>query len=126
VSAERTFFQATIYADTRLTAQEIAAHLAKTRGGSVTGARADIVVAERILLDVAPYDRRPPPVPVDPEDAFLYFPHQIEVFTEETFDREALVADVTAVLGALDQLGVRYVTAADFEDELPRGGRSRT
>jgi hypothetical protein len=35
-----------------------------------------------------------------------------------------LRSSVSAVLGALDQVGVRYVTVADFEDELPRGGRS--
>jgi hypothetical protein len=114
-----------IYADTRLTEQEIAAQLAQTLGGSVTGARADIVTAALIDLEVTQNDRRPPPEPVDPEDAFLYFPYDIEVCTEEAFDREALVADVSAALGALDQLGVRYVTAADFEDDLPRGGRSR-
>lgn len=114
-----------IYADTRLTEQEIAAQLAQTLGGSVTGARADIVTAARLDLEVTENDRRPPAEPVDPKDAFLYFPYEIEVCTEEAFDREALVADVWAVLGALDQLGVHYVTAADFEDDLPRGGRSR-
>ena len=126
MSAERNFLQATIHADTRLTAQEIAAHLAQTLRGSVTGARSDLVSAERIDLDATQYDRRPPASSLDPEDAFLYFPHEIDVFTEETFDQKAVVADVWAVLGALDQLGVRYVTSADFEHELPRGGRSRT
>jgi hypothetical protein len=124
VSAKRKSWQGTIHADTPLTAQEIAAHLAQTLRGSVTGAGADIVRAEHIELDVTHRDEWPPSEPVDPEDAFLYFPHAIEFFTEEEFDREALVDDVSAVLGALDQLGVRYVTAADFEDELPRGGRS--
>jgi hypothetical protein len=124
VSAKRKSWQGTIYADTPLTAQEIAANLAQTLRGSVTGAGADIVRAEHIELEVTHRDEWPPSEPVDPEDAFLYFPHVIEFFTEGQFDREALVADVSAVLGALDQLGVRYVTAADFEHELPRGGRS--
>jgi hypothetical protein len=124
VSAKRDFWQGDIYADTPLTAQEIAAHLAQALRGAVTGAGAEKVSAERIELDVAHRDEWPPSEPVDPEDAFFYFPHRIEFFTEEEFDREALVADVSAVLGALDRLGVRYVTAADFEDELPRGGRS--
>lgn len=124
MSAKRTSWQGAIYADTPLTAQEITAHLAQTLRGSVTGAGADKVGAERIDLDVMSRDEWPPSEPVDPEDAYLYFPHQIELFTEEEFDRDALVADVSAVLGALDQLGVRYVTAADFEDELPGGGRS--
>jgi hypothetical protein len=124
VSAKRTSWQGDIYADTPLGAQEIAGHLAHTLRGSVTGAGASTISAERIELDVMHRDEWLPSEPVDPEDAFLYFPHRIEFFTEEEFDREALVADVSAVLGALDQLGVRYVTAADFEDELPRGGRS--
>jgi hypothetical protein len=64
------------------------------------------------------------PERVDPEDAFLCFPFEIEVFTDDPFDHEALVGDVSTVLDALDRLDVRYVTAADFEDELPRGGRS--
>jgi hypothetical protein len=41
VSAERILFQASIYADTCLTAQEIAAHLARAVRGSVTAARGD-------------------------------------------------------------------------------------
>jgi hypothetical protein len=124
VNAKRASWQGDIYADTPLTAQEIAAHLAQTLHGSVIGAGAKTISAERIELDVMHRDEWPPSEPVNPEDAFMYFPHRIECFTEEEFDREALVADVSVVLGALDQLGVRYVTAADFEDELPRGGRS--
>lgn len=126
MSAKRNSWQGDVYVDTPLTAQEIAAHLAQTLRGSVTGASADLVRAEHIDLEVCDRDEWPPSEPVDPEDAFLYFPHRIEFFTGEAFDREALVADVSAVLGALDQLGVRYMTAADFEDELPRRGRSRT
>lgn len=124
VNAKRTSWQGNIYADTPLTAREIAADLAQTLHGSVTGAGATMISAERIKLDVTHRDEWPPSDPVNPEDAFLYFRHIIEFFTEDDFDREALVADLSAVLGALDRLGVRYVTAADFEDELPRGGRS--
>jgi hypothetical protein len=126
MSAKRDSWQGDIYADTPLTPQDIAGHLAQTLRGSVTGASASVVSAERLDLAVCHRDEWPPSEPVDPEDAFLYFPHRIEFFTEEAFDREALVADVSAVLGALDRLGVRYVTAADVEDDLPRGGRSRT
>jgi hypothetical protein len=126
VSAKRTSWQGSIYADTPLTAQQIAAHLAQTLRGSVTGPGAATVSSEHIELDVCHRDEWPPSEPVDPENAFLYFPHVIEFFTEEEFDREALVADVSAVLRALDQLDVRYVTAADFEEDLPRGGRSTT
>ena len=124
MSAERNSWQASIYADTRLTAQEIASHLAQALGGTVSGARADIVIAERIQADVTQYDRRPPSDPVDPEDAFLDFPYEIEIFTRDAFDEAALIADVSAMLMALDRLGVRHVTAADFENELPGGGRS--
>jgi hypothetical protein len=126
VSAERNSFQVSVYVDTRLGDRELAAHVAQTLRGSFTGARADIVHAERIDLEVTQNDEHPPSQSVDPGDAFLYFPLVIEFFTEEAFDREALVGDVSAVLSALDQLSVRYVTAADFEDELPRGGRSTT
>jgi hypothetical protein len=126
VSTGPNSWQVSIYADTRLTDREIAAHLAQTLRGSLTGARSHIVSAERIDLEVTPNDERPPSEPVASEDAFLYFPYDIEVFTEEAFNQEALLAGVSAVLGALDQLGVRYVTAADFEDDLPRGGRSGT
>jgi hypothetical protein len=126
VSAERNSFQVSVYVDTRLGDRELAAHLAHTLRGSLTGGGADIVRAERIDLEVTQNDDRPPSESVDLEDAFLYFPLVIEFFTEEAFDREALIGDVSAVLGALDQLGVPYVAAADFEDELPRGGRSTT
>jgi hypothetical protein len=124
VGGERNSLQASVYADTRLTAQEIAACLAQTLRGSVSGARADIVIAARIQVDVTQNDERPPSEPVDPGDAFLFFPYVIEIFTDEAFDQAALIADVSAMLDSLDQLGVGYVTAADFEDELPGGGRS--
>lgn len=126
MSAKRDSWQGAIYADTPLTAEEIAAHLARAVRGSLTGASADVVSTEHLDLEVSHRDEWPPSEPVDPEDAFLYFPHVIEFFTEEAFDREALVADASAVLAALDQLRVRFVTAADFEDDLPRGGRSES
>jgi hypothetical protein len=126
VSGKWSSWQASIYADTRLTAQDIAAGLAQTLRGSVSGARADMVIAERVEVDVTENDRSPSSEPVDPEDEFLYFPYDIEVFTDEAFDQAPLVADVSAMLVALDQLGVTYVTAADFADELPGGGRSGT
>jgi hypothetical protein len=126
VGVRRDSFLATIYTDTRLTARQIAAHLAPTVHGSVSGASADVVIAERIDLEVTQFDEWPPLEPVDEEETFLYFPYQLDVFTDDWFDQRAVVADVAAVLGALDQLGVCYVTAADFEDELPRGGRSKT
>ena len=52
MSAKRNSWQGDIYADTPLTAQEIAAHLAQTLRGSVTGAGADIVSAEHMDLGV--------------------------------------------------------------------------
>jgi hypothetical protein len=125
VRGQRNSWQATIYADARLSACEIATYLVRTLRGSVSGASADLAVAERIDLDVTPYDKRPPSHPVDEADAFLQFPYEIEVFTDEPFDREAVVADVSAVLAALDELGIRYVATADFEDQLPGGGRNR-
>jgi hypothetical protein len=80
------------------------------------------VTAERIDLDVTQYDQRPPSEPQDDEDVFLYFPYDIEVFAGEPCDPKALVADVSTVLRVLHQLDARYVTAADFGDELPRRG----
>ena len=126
MSAERNSWQASIYADTRLIGRDIAARLAQILGGSVSGDRGDIVVAGGIDVDVTQNDERPPSEPVDPDDAFLYYPYDIEIFTEEAFDEKALVGDVSALLAELDRLGVRYVTVADFEDDLPGGGRSST
>ena len=124
MGAERNSWQASVYADARLTAQKIASHLAQALGGTVSGASADIVIAERIEVDVTQNDRSQLSEPVDPEDAFLDFPYDIEIFTGEAFDEADLVADVATILVALDRLGIRYVTAADFEKELPGGGRS--
>jgi hypothetical protein len=125
ISAERNSWQASIYVDTTLSASEIAARLAHALHGSVTSAGATTVTAERIDLDVTQYDQRPPSEPQDDEDVFLYFPYDIEVFAGEPCDPKALVADVSTVLRVLHQLDARYVTAADFEDELPCSGRSR-
>jgi hypothetical protein len=99
VSTGRSSYQVSVYVDTRLTEREIAAHVAQTLGGSVVGARADNVNAERAELEVTQNDERPHSQSVDPEDAFLDFPLVIEFFTDEAFDREALVGDVSAVLG---------------------------
>lgn len=73
MSAKRNSWHGAIYADTPLTAQEIAAQLAQTLRGSVSGASPDFVRAEHIDLEVRRRDERPPSEPVDPEDAFLYF-----------------------------------------------------
>jgi hypothetical protein len=126
VSASRNSWQASVYADTRLTAQEIASYLAHALGGTVSGSRADLVVAERIEVDVTQNDRSQRSEPVDPEDAFLYFPYDIEIFTGEAFDEAGLVADIAAVLAALDRLRVRYVIAADFENEFAGRRPERT
>jgi hypothetical protein len=68
--------------------EEHGTYLAQALRGSVSGARADLVVAERIDLDVTRYDKRLPSQPVDEADAFLQFSYEIEVFTDEPFDRE--------------------------------------
>jgi hypothetical protein len=60
------------------------------------------VIAQGIELDVTEHDRYlGRPERVDPEDAFLCFPFEIEVFTDDPFDHEALVGDVSTVLDAL-------------------------
>ena len=90
MTAKRNSWQASVYVDTRLTAPEIASHLAQALGGTVSGMRRDSVVTERIEVDISQNDERPPSAAVEPEDAFLYFPYDIEVFTDETFDRRPL------------------------------------
>jgi hypothetical protein len=42
-----------------------------------------------------------------------------------TVDDETFMARVRHLLARLDTTGLPYVTAADFEEELPNRGRSR-
>lgn len=75
-------------------------------------------------VDVEANDDRPPS-DVDDADAFLFFPYVLEVhWLDRDGPREARVRAVTRILEALDDLGAEYVAAADYEDELPRLGRS--
>ena len=62
--------------------------------------------------------------PFSGETAFLFFPTLVWAHYAETDARLAVVHAVAEVLGALDELGLEYATAADFEDELPNAGRA--
>ena len=61
---------------------------------------------------------------VDPADAFLFFPCLVWAHAEEEQASPAVVDAVAEVLGILDELGLDYVTASDFEHDLPNAGRS--
>jgi hypothetical protein len=64
--------------------------------------------------------------PADNQDAFLYFPCVIEIVTANAPADERVVGAVAGVLATLDGLGLAYVTAAEFEKDLPNNGRSGT
>ena len=119
--SRRNVFQATIYVDVR-DAQEVADGLAMKLAATVEG---DTIVTPILDLDVARNDEKPVGR-ADKEDAFLFFPCVIEAFTAEAPADERVVGAVARVLAALDELGIGYVTAADFEEDLPNQGRSDT
>jgi hypothetical protein len=120
-SVERTAIQATVYVDAP-DADELAELLESSLGATVEGGT---LVTPILDLDVIANDDAKSGG-VHEEDTFLYFPSLIEAFTVEARAEEQVVGAVAGVLAALDDLGLRYVTAADFEEDLPRRGRSGT
>jgi hypothetical protein len=80
------------------------------------------VVAEDVEIDALrnDLDRN------DPPKSFLDYPLYLDVFPSDEAgeDEERFVAAVERLLGALARLGLEYVAACDFEDQLPGSGRS--
>jgi hypothetical protein len=112
---------ATIYLKTEVTLQDVALRLRQAVGGTIRG---HTVNAGAYEVDVIGNDERPRGA-VDPSDEFLLFPYLVEVeWLDGNTPTAEMVAGITTILGELDRLGAEYVTAADFEHELPRGGRS--
>jgi len=119
--SEKAAFQATVYVDAP-DADELAERLAGSLAATVEGGT---VVTPILDLDVMSNDDSKRPHEVHEED-FLFFPTVVEAFTAEARRDEQVIGAVAGVLAALDDLGLRYVTAADFEEDLPRRGRSGT
>jgi hypothetical protein len=117
--SQRNVFQATIYVDAR-DAQGVADVLARNLAATVEG---DTIVTPILDLDVARNEDKPVGR-VDKEDAFLLFPCVIDAFAAKAPADERVVDAVALVLAVLDELGIAYVTAADFEEDLPNHGRS--
>jgi hypothetical protein len=118
----RDIHHADIYVDTAMPELELAEQLAKIVGGRIEP-RAT-VVARHVDFQVTTNDDDGRAAVDAGEDAFLYFPYVVEVFADENCEQRLVVAEVSAALTALDGLGARYATAADFEADLPRGGRN--
>jgi hypothetical protein len=57
-------------------------------------------------------------------DGFLGFPLIAELFPRDGSSRADAIAAVSSVLEALHRAGCDFVTAAEFEDELPSRGRN--
>jgi hypothetical protein len=119
--APRNGIDATIYLKTEFPLPEVAQRLRQAVGGTMRG---HTVNAGMFEVDVIGNDDRPRGA-VDPEDEFLFFPYLVEVeWLDRATSTAEMVAGITTILRELDRLGAEYVTAADFEHELPRGGRS--
>jgi hypothetical protein len=119
--SQRNALQATIYVDAR-DSQEVAEVLGRNLAATVEG---DTIVTPILDLDVA-RNNEEPVGRVPHEDAFLFFRCVIEAFTAEAPADERVIRAVAGVLAALDDSGIAYVTAADFEEHLPNNGRSGT
>jgi hypothetical protein len=112
---------ATIYVKTDVPLHELAERVSRAVGGTLRG---HTVKADGLEVDVIGNDDRPRE-PVDPADEFLFHPYLVEIeWLDQNTPRAEMAAAVATILRELDRLGAEYVTAADFEDELPRGGRS--
>ncbi|KWX00690.1 hypothetical protein LI90_1713 [Carbonactinospora thermoautotrophica] len=57
-----------------------------------------------------------------PEDDFLFWPLLIEYYPAEDATRQTTVGNVSRLLLALWNSGLRACAAADYEDELPHHG----
>jgi hypothetical protein len=118
---------AKVFVDTRAV-DELAQHLATRFHGQLDGLPEARTVATPVLtLDVMRNEDRPRShLYLSDNDSFLFFPCVVEAFTAAESDAaSAVIPAIAEVLGVLDELGLHYVTASDFEDDLPNAGRSR-
>ncbi len=84
---------------------------------TVTGAVLD--------LDVEENDDHDEDAAASDPDRFLHFPFYLDVEpTTPGADPAAVVAAVATLLRGLAEAGAECVTAADYEDQLPGGGRA--
>jgi hypothetical protein len=122
---ERSELQAKVFVNTR-NVHGLAEHLAARLRRPLLPWRRRFSIATPVLdREVEENDDRSEvPSFVSPGDGFLYFPTLVSVFAGEPEADPAVILAVADVLALIDELRLEYVTASDFEDELPNVGRS--
>ena len=100
--------------------------LARTVAPLVDGQVTDSTVTGAVLdIDVEENEDHDEDVAASDPDRFLYFPFYLDVLPITSgADPAAIVAAVATLLRGLAEAGAECVTAADYEDQLPGGGRA--
>jgi hypothetical protein len=76
-------------------------------------------------LDVEENEARDGDVAASGPDRFLHFPFYLDVEpTSPDLEPSSVIAAVAALLRGLAATGAECVAAADYEDQLPGGGRT--
>lgn len=89
-------------------------------------ARLRTVEGPGLLVEVLPNDEHDATRAAGGAGDFLYFPFLLDVEpgADGGDDADRFLPAVAALLDGLGAAGFDYVTASDFEDALPAGGRS--
>jgi hypothetical protein len=112
---------AVIYLRTDISLGDLAQRLSRALDGTIRGHTVEV---DDFDVDLIGNDERASG-PVDTADEFLFYPYLVEIeWRDRTTSADGMVTAVTSILRELDRIKAEYVTAADFEDRLPRGGRS--
>lgn len=113
----------TIYVYATITFEALVRVVARIVDGSVEGRTVSVKGFEIDVVTNEDFDERQAAAG---RGDFLYFPYRLEA--EEvapSLDRDSPRELLARLLAGLSEEGFDFVTAADFEDELPNGGRSR-
>lgn len=113
----------TIYVYARVSFDELLQRLAAVVDGTVT---LRTVESSDLVLDVLQNDEFNEELSAGGAGDFVFFPYFLEVeAVGSDADSATFLREVAKVLSGLGMEGFDFVTAADFEEELPGMGRSR-
>jgi hypothetical protein len=110
---------AKIYLDTDLSFEDVLQAVQKLTGGTRS---VRTVTADPVEIDVLRNEDHDPARATAGD--FVSFPYNVEVYPAGDVDDARFVGAVRTLVERMAGEGWRYVTAADFEEQLPGTGRN--
>jgi hypothetical protein len=111
-----------IYVYTALPFEELRQRTAEIVDGAIT---LRTIEGSGLVIDVLKNDDFDEQLAAGGSGDFVFFPYKLEVEPDGDVDWPDARRELTSLLAGLKREGFDFVTAADFEDELPDMGRSR-